>query len=181
MAQEKAKLQFAKAMDALMESKPVCKIHVCDLLQESGLSRQTFYRHFRDIYDLINWMHVEKTRLAFDLFDFHGDLQEGLCVSLTLMLKNRTFYRQIISLEGYNSFYNTYYARCKNNMAQFVQKRTALDEDILFSIRFVSAGITQMLVEWIQGGMVELPEVMAKGFVENMPTRLQHACGIFEI
>lgn len=74
-----------------MEQKPIAKIRVTDLVEESGLSRQTFYRHFRDIYDLIDWTHQEKTRLAFELIDVDADITHVWVVCLRLMARTRIF------------------------------------------------------------------------------------------
>ncbi len=57
MKEAQSKRAFSEALERLMEQKPIAKIRVTDLVEESGLSRQTFYRHLRDIYDLIDWTH----------------------------------------------------------------------------------------------------------------------------
>ena len=39
-----------------MLDKPFEKVSVIDIAERAGLSRKSFYNHFRDKYDLINWI-----------------------------------------------------------------------------------------------------------------------------
>ena len=39
-----------------MEVKPIDKITVKDLVEICGVNRQTFYYHFDDVYDLLEWV-----------------------------------------------------------------------------------------------------------------------------
>ena len=43
-------------MKELMKRKSLEKITVSDIVQNCGLNRQTFYYHFQDKYDLVNWI-----------------------------------------------------------------------------------------------------------------------------
>ena len=48
-----------KALEAslkhLLLNKPVNKITISDITEDCGVSRMTFYYHFKDIYDLVEW------------------------------------------------------------------------------------------------------------------------------
>ena len=39
----------------LLLQKPLSKITINDIAEDCGINRMTFYYHFRDIYDLIEW------------------------------------------------------------------------------------------------------------------------------
>lgn len=47
---------LAAAMKKMLAVKPVDKITVKDLVEECGVNRQTFYYHFDDVYDLLEWV-----------------------------------------------------------------------------------------------------------------------------
>lgn len=49
------KLQLARSFIELLDELPIEQINVTMVAQRSGLSRQTFYYHFRCIEDLTNW------------------------------------------------------------------------------------------------------------------------------
>ena len=46
---------IAQAFEGLLEKRSIDKITVKDIVTECGVNRQTFYYHFRDIYDLMEW------------------------------------------------------------------------------------------------------------------------------
>lgn len=53
--QDKTKYKLANSIKECMKTTPVDRITVKDIVEGSGLTRQTFYRNFKDKYDLINW------------------------------------------------------------------------------------------------------------------------------
>ena len=47
---------FAKALKELLQERPLTKISVKDITEQCELSRNAFYYHFKDKYELINWI-----------------------------------------------------------------------------------------------------------------------------
>ena len=47
---------LAAAMKKLMREKKLSKISIADICGECGMNRNSFYYHFRDKYDLVNWI-----------------------------------------------------------------------------------------------------------------------------
>lgn len=46
---------FAASLKKLASIQPLSKVTVSALLDDTGFNRNTFYYHFRDIYDLLHW------------------------------------------------------------------------------------------------------------------------------
>ena len=40
----------------LLLKKPLSKITINDITEDCGINRMTFYYHFKDIYDLVDWI-----------------------------------------------------------------------------------------------------------------------------
>lgn len=53
---EKTKQRLAIAIEEIMQTKPLEKITIQEICDHSFLTRQTFYHHFKDKYDLVNWI-----------------------------------------------------------------------------------------------------------------------------
>ena len=64
---EKARTRqrLADAVKAEMERAPLDKITVSQIVERAGVTRQTFYRNFRDKYDLVNWHFEELAQKSF--------------------------------------------------------------------------------------------------------------------
>ena len=49
-----------ESLKRLLLKKPLTKITINDLTTDCGISRMTFYYHFKDIYDLVEWACLEE-------------------------------------------------------------------------------------------------------------------------
>lgn len=54
---EQNKLAISEAMKALMRTMPIEKITTKEILEKAGVSRRSFYRYFKDKYDLVEWIY----------------------------------------------------------------------------------------------------------------------------
>ena len=65
---EEAHVQQAleHALKSLLLKKPFHKITINDITEECGVSRMTFYYHFKDIYDLVEWSFIEDAARALE-------------------------------------------------------------------------------------------------------------------
>ena len=99
------KKALAMAMKELMEQIPFSKISVSDICEKCGMNRKSFYYHFKDKYDLVNWIFdVEFFRLSMSGTTIcqtgHGVLED----SCQYFYENQSFYRKALQIEGQNSF-----------------------------------------------------------------------------
>jgi translation initiation factor 2 alpha subunit (eIF-2alpha) len=52
---EMTKVAMVEALKKLLITKPITKITVSDITDACQVNRMTFYYHFKDIYDLLEW------------------------------------------------------------------------------------------------------------------------------
>ena len=76
---DRMKYLLADAMKQCMKKAAVEKITVKEIVEECGTTRQTFYRNFRDKYDLINWYF---DKILLESFEHMGEGRTGKQVSL---------------------------------------------------------------------------------------------------
>ena len=60
--------RIAEAVEQMLQTKPVCKITVQSVMEQTQMKRQSFYYHYQDIYNVLEWI-VETevcTPLQFD-------------------------------------------------------------------------------------------------------------------
>ena len=50
------KKALAQSLKELMAKRPFSKIGVADICENCGMSRKSFYYHFKDKYDLVHWI-----------------------------------------------------------------------------------------------------------------------------
>lgn len=54
------KRAIATGLKELVDEKPFNKISIRDITEKCGLNRQTFYYHFQDKYELVNWIYYQE-------------------------------------------------------------------------------------------------------------------------
>ena len=75
------KRALAAALKELMEQKPFSKINVAEICEKCGMNRKSFYYHFKDKYDLVNWIFDMDFQINFFADAFIGSLERWLSES----------------------------------------------------------------------------------------------------
>ena len=85
---------LAYALKSLMETRPLNKITVGDICEACDMNRKSFYYHFQDKYDLVNWIFYTE---FFDEFQVERTSSADALVRLCEFFeKNREFYRNAL-------------------------------------------------------------------------------------
>ncbi|HIQ59508.1 MAG TPA: TetR/AcrR family transcriptional regulator C-terminal domain-containing protein [Candidatus Merdivicinus intestinavium] len=97
------KRALASALKELMETEPFEKISIGEICEKCEMNRKSFYYHFRDKYDLVNWICETEFIAAARRKEYASgwELAEELCAYL---YDNRSFYRKTLRIDGQNSF-----------------------------------------------------------------------------
>lgn len=89
---EAMKLRLAIAMRDCIGTTAVENITVKQICEMSGTSRQTFYRHFLDKYDLINWYFDRLLTESFERMGQGMTVYDGLVWKFTYISDERAFF-----------------------------------------------------------------------------------------
>ena len=73
----KTKKALAESLKNLLLQKPLNKITISDIADDCGINRMTFYYHFKDIYDLVEWTCAEEAAQAMEGKKTYDTWQEG--------------------------------------------------------------------------------------------------------
>lgn len=96
------KKALASALKELMEEVPFEKINIASICGRCGMNRKSFYYHFKDKYDLVNWIFdTDFIALMMNRPDDRWGSFEMIC---EYFYENRNFYRKALRITGQNSF-----------------------------------------------------------------------------
>lgn len=97
------KKALSEAMKELMVKYPMGKIKIGDIVKRCNMNRQSFYYHFKDKYDLVNWIFYTEffENIQTSLEKPGWDLIEKIC---EFFYDNRVFYCNALKVTGQNSF-----------------------------------------------------------------------------
>ena len=147
------KVELANAFKELSKKKPMNKITVNDLIKYCQLNRNTFYYHFEDIHDLINWMFNEEVKKIIDNFD-KSNYENFLNSVLDYIEENKHILNSAYNSFGREQlkkilkihFYTTFDGIITNHIKS---RNLTIDEDFKqFLIDFYSAGIGELIVNY---------------------------------
>ena len=85
------KTALEASLKKLLLKKPLDKITIRDLTEDCGISRMTFYYHFKDIYDLVEWICYEDAAQALQGKKTYDTWQEGLLQVFEAVMENKPF------------------------------------------------------------------------------------------
>lgn len=158
------KKAIADGFKSIMEKKPFEKITISDITSSCGLNRQTFYYHFQDKYELLNWIFYNEAITVFtDGLDF-DNWSEQLLKMLIVIKNNSKFYTNALNTEYGNEFRNYLFSissKLFNEVIDKIRNGYIEDSDKKFISDFFAYGIAGSIIKWVTTGMKETPESIA--------------------
>ena len=154
---------LAMALKQLMKTQGFDKISVSEICKECGMNRKSFYYHFRDKYDLVNWIFY---------VDFLGTLQvasyqNGWDALLELCEKfysDRNFYLEALKIEGQNSFHDYVIDTLRPLIIYFTEDVFSGGPERDFFYVFFADAFLHAILHWLQDDINMKPEE----FVDNL-------------
>lgn len=175
---------LADALKSMLAVKPIDKITVKDLVELCGVNRQTFYYHFDDVYDLLEWSFEEDANENMPGEIVYDRWREDVAAFFIYLYNNRT---SVINI--YNSNCRTYMLRffkarlqkCIQGFAEIVSQGKSISwNDLDFVIEFYSNGVVGFISQWIDLGMpkpaqldIERYMIILDNSVENLIERFE--------
>ena len=181
----KTRRQLRECLITLLKEKKVQDITVRELTDMADLNRGTFYLHYKDVFDLL-----EKTEA-----ELQEDFNQLVCKHDAVDLKQRpsVIFNEIYSLVNDNAdmieillgengdlnFVNRLKQlireKCLKDWMEVFRSGNAAAFDAFFS--FIVSGCIGLVQYWLQTGLKETPEQMAK-LTEHIITK---GIGVLEI
>ena len=171
------KQALAGALKELIEQQSFEKISVSDICEGCGMNRKSFYYHFKDKYDLVNWIFdtefVElnqnydlETHLLSQSFD---ERWQSIAVICHYFYENRTFYRRVLKVDGQNSF-ASHFREFIRPMLRFRVEHLLEMEDVPELVYdFVVDGVVCAIERWL----LDKNGISAEEFMESLKKMIQ--------
>lgn len=158
---EFTKYMIAQGMKKLLETNSFEDISVGDLAKECHISRNTFYYHFKDKYDIISWIFYSEITPIIGEASIEN-WSDGLLRLCRYMQQNKDFYIKVLHVQGQNSFTEglmEFYGNLVQNLLLNAKADQILSrEQIRVVSHFYAFGLTGVLLDWAKEGMERDPE-----------------------
>ncbi|MCH3971914.1 MAG: dihydroxyacetone kinase transcriptional activator DhaS [Oscillospiraceae bacterium] len=146
------KKALADAMKSLMQEKSFSKISISDICTRCSMNRQSFYYHFRDKYDLVNWIFYTELieRLYKKMPNSGWNLLLDVC---SYFYDNRQFYVNALQVTGQNSF-TDYFADVMRAIVQpyfeeIFSGSTEDEKDMEYYVQLFTDACKAVICRWL--------------------------------
>ena len=159
---------LAEALKELAEKHPIEKITIKEITDRAGVIRPTFYNHFQDKYELLEWIIMEDLLKPMIPLIKNGMLDQAGIFLFTSIEREKNFYSKFSRLEGQNSFEVIIKGCAKKALLQIFSEEGAV-EPIKYSwltpelvAEYYAQSLCFVILTWIQGGMAVEPKKLAE-------------------
>ncbi len=167
------KQALAASLRELMKEVPFEKINVAQICERCGMNRKSFYYHFKDKYDLVNWI-FDTNFIAFATSDAVKNIEDDRLAFIEMacehFYKDRDFYRKALRIQGQNSFSEHFreyiFSVLKNRLICLIGDDGADD----FTVSFFTDATLCAMERWLRDKECMPPEQFVKkikGLVQN--------------
>ncbi len=155
------KKALAASLKKLLAEKPLDKITVIDIVEDCEVNRQTFYYHFKDIYDLVEWIYTSEATKVLGGKKTYDTWQQGFLQIFQYVLDNKVFVtntyhsvnRELLERYLYNETYDLLIGVIEEKAVGIPVR----EDDKAFIANFYKYAFVGLMLEWIRTGMKEEP------------------------
>lgn len=160
------KRALATSLKHKLKEKPLEKITISDICEECEVNRQTFYYHFQDIYDLIEWIYTNEASKAMEGKKTYKNWEEGFLRIFAYALEEKDFaistYHSISREHLENFLYRQTYQLLYDVVSEMSRNLSIREEDKAFIANFYKYAFVGLILDWVRRGMMEDPETIVK-------------------
>jgi AcrR family transcriptional regulator len=175
----KARRLLIESIHNLLREHTAEQITIDRILCEAGVSRTSFYRQFKDKYDLINCFYIQEIEGVLRQIDgLHW--RDLMRAGLSMIEKDKEFFRNAFRSAGQNSFPEIFYLHsahlCRERYKR-VAKKPACPSDIDALIRLYCHGCVET-TRMFANCEISVPAGQLAGILyDAMPEKLQRYLG----
>ena len=156
------KRALEQSLKNLLLQKSLTKITVKDITEDCGINRMTFYYHFKDIYDRVEWACLEDARKALEEKKTFDTWQQGFLQIFEAVQANKPFIMNVYRCVHREQVECYLKPLVEHLLLEVIQEEAAeqkvREEDRKFVAQVYSYIFIGLMLDWIKDDMKEDPE-----------------------
>lgn len=138
---------FCESLEELMRERELTEISINEIVENAGMSRTTFYRYFRDKYELSIW---RLEHIVTDPEYTYGSTDAVASVLKKLILEigeHKTYYKKLFAYAGQNSLEEFFFTLLHGWSKKGNDK--SLEQKDHYIIQYNASGFTGGMKRWL--------------------------------
>lgn len=155
----RTKEMLAESLMKLLARRTLDKITIQDIVDDCGYNRQTFYYHFHDIYDLIDWIFAAQTQELIEKCRACGSLDVGVEAVIAYMRENRRLILNVLRSVNGEKLLDNLYRSAQSIVLSALENHPGVQELsaeyrelVAEAFKYALAGL---LIDWMRAGIPE--------------------------
>ena len=178
MRRKTTKEILAESFRELAADKAIDRITVQEIVSNCAYSSATFYRHFKDKYDLIAWEYAQKAAEIMERLNKKDYLRSQVLLDWATYFQQEKEYLMnlLLHTSGHDAFIQYMTEINTEAFTDYIVshgRQSELDEKTTMLIRAYCLGTVCLTCEWILGRYTAAPSDLAAVYEQAMPLPLQ--------
>lgn len=172
------KAAIAESFNTLVRQHGIDKVTVKSVIEDCGISRQTFYYHFQDIMDVVEWCANQAAQRMVERSLAASSAQEALSELIRSTADNYALLRKLMNSQRREQIERILAGAARSYLEELIRRRSPslqasyCDADV--ALDFLTFGLVGMLVKHC--GEPELdPDRLAGQIIRILSAKLQNA------
>lgn len=159
----------------LISQYPIEKVSVSDIARNCNISTRTFYNHFKDKYDLVNYAFIymieDYYHKNIDTIDFHSYLK----YTAEVIWNNLIFFKNVMKYSGQNNFRVSVLSPLRDIYLHLIHDvyHDEITQTIHDSMTFFLYGCIGYVDDAFRNNIMPTPEESVVFFEECLPVHLK--------
>ena len=170
------KLALEASLKNMIKKKSFSRITIQDITDDCGISRMAFYYHFKDKYDLVEW--IFESEFIAQIKDIDPTDQWTFLRTLCdYFYQERTFYIRALEVRGQNAFRDYFREFFYHSVEPFLalEKEPGLQDEVaVFYSHFISDAVLLAIIRWLTEGARLSPEDFVRLMRESSELLVRH-------
>lgn len=141
----------------LLEERPFEKITVRDIVVECGITRNTFYYHFEDVYAVLKELLASGAKRTAEQIGESDRLEDCFAEAMSFVLEHKKAAYHICCSSRRDELLRCLNAEAAGALERYIDRATvgisASEEDKRRLVRFYKRALVGCLMDWVEGGM----------------------------
>lgn len=180
MSKLTTKRAIGYAFKDLLKEKSFNKKTITDIANNCAINRQTFYYHFQDIKDLVEWLCIDEVDNILNKNDECEKWEDKFLMIFKVVLKEKEIVENIyhsVSVEVLRTnLYRLVYPIIYSEIVEESKGKNLREEDKKFITDFYKYAFVSIVLDWIDKGMIENPEIIVLKVSNLITGTINHAC-----